>query len=191
MTSHCKCTFRIPTPERLYVRILKFYYDSKDGKAWYGDISRAISKRNTVRHAFDLFDGLVAAGYLEKVSKVKKRNIYQITKKGRDLVKTAMQFKDVIDFVDLATRCQSYPEFMMEVVFHGKAYLGSIEFFKNVFTPIELNVCPVSIDFSNVDASRVISHLKGKLESVKWLKDYKQAKVEELAAEPEKKLDLD
>lgn len=88
---------------------------------------------------------------------------------------------DFCAFSEIARKCNSYPEFMMEVVFRGQAKLGAIEFFKRIIDPLWTGCLPGVFKHNEfIDEARVLKHMRSFVDSIPWLQDYISAKRSEL-----------
>ena len=121
-------TFSTPTPERVYMKILNEFAKYPEG-AHYGQmVVPKLFPRKGPGQNIDTFKALLSAGFLEFSHKGSRGKMYYVvTDKGRNLLKFSSQFKDFIDFVEIA-KGKTLPEFMLEAVFKAKAKLISDAF---------------------------------------------------------------
>lgn len=95
-------------------------------------------------------------------------------------------FNDINAFLRIASKSQSYPEFMIQIVLHGNAKVGTPGFFQDVVSKIILSKdkdakdFPFTINYPNIDYVRVRDYLARCFQEIPWLADYIAAKKDEL-----------
>lgn len=83
-----------------------------------------------------------------------------------------MSYGNIYQFLQIAEKCQSFAEFKLEIVFRGKADIGTEEFCNKHIKPLIYdNIIDDAIG-AYLDNSRVRSYLLTRLYAISWLNDY-------------------
>ena len=101
----------------------------------------------------------------------------------RDVVRG---FQDYTEFLKLARKCSCYPEFMLEVVCHARADLGTVEIFKNLIYPIyngdfSYVISKETLSSKYINFQKLADSLQEELFRIPWLDDYIAAKRTEVS----------
>ena len=102
---------------------------------------------------------------------------------ARDVVRG---FQDYAEFLKIAGKCSSYPEFMLEVVCHARADLGTVETFKNLIYPVYNGdfssvISKETLSSKYINFQRLADSLQEELLRIPWLDDYIAAKRTEVS----------
>lgn len=102
---------------------------------------------------------------------------------ARDVVQG---FRDYAEFLKIAGKCSCYPEFMLEVVCHARADLGTVETFKSLIYPVYNGdfssvISKETLSSKYINFQRLANGLQEELLRIPWLDDYIAAKRTEVS----------
>lgn len=83
-----------------------------------------------------------------------------------------MSYGNIYQFLQIAEKCQSFAEFKLEIVFKGKADIGTEEFYSKHIKPLVYDNIIDDAFGAYLDNSKVKSYLLTRLYAISWLNDY-------------------
>lgn len=168
--------YTYPTPDKTYIKLLKAYDKFGDEGAWFGDTSKIAF--GTQFTCVDVFVHMRDQGYYQKLEHRRNRkDIWKITEKGKQLLRFAMQFNDVCEFINFAMKCKTLPEFKMQAVLEAHGNYTTKEFYEKNIKPLAEGKTPEDLEAKLwpgvfVDKSRVAKHVYNKFRKIPWVKDF-------------------
>lgn len=170
--------YAVPTPDRVYIKILNEAARYPDGVN-YSTIAKALFPGKGKCQNIDLFKSLVGNGCIlfSHCGEHDRKFYYKVTDKGLKLLEFSNQFADIVDFYEIA-KSRMFAEFMMEIVFRAKAGYSSKDFaarLSQLLSYKDSNSCAaewitLKCEPKALHACQV--HMRNMISKIKWLPEY-------------------
>ena len=170
--------YAVPTPDRVYIKILNEAARYPDG-VHYSTIAKALFPGKGKGQNIDLFKSLIGNGCIRfsHCGEHDRKFYYKVTDKGLKLLEFSNQFADIVDFYEIA-KSRTFAEFMMEIVFRAKARYSSKDFaarLSQLLSYKDSNSCAaewitLKCEPKALHACQV--HMRNMISKIKWLPEY-------------------
>lgn len=177
MTFVSTMNYVVPTPDRVYIKILNEAARYPDGVN-YSTIAKALFPGKGKCQNIDLFVSLIGNDCIQFSHKGERgKKFYKVTDKGLKLLEFSNQFADIVDFYEIA-KSHTFAEFMMEIVFRAKARYSSKDFaarLSKLLSYKDSNSCAfewitLKCEPKVLHACQV--HMRNMISRIKWLPEY-------------------